>query len=135
MDEVGGEPAIGERRAIGAPENDRAGFTQIVDHRAVALGDRVALQLQPVGGGKTLLVDIDLYRNRHAAQQTGILAARDRGIDGGSLRKNVLGPVVDDSVDFGIDRVEPRQSRGRRLFRRDFFRPDQRGHFRSRQAP
>ena len=70
MHEIGGEPAIGKRRAIGAAEDDGAGLAQIVDHRAVGFGDDVALQLQPVGGGKALLVDIDLYRNRHARQRT-----------------------------------------------------------------
>ena len=135
MDEVGGEPAIGEGRAIGAPQNHGAGFAQIVDHRVVALGDGVALQLQPVGGGKAFLVDIDLHRDRHAAERTGVFAARDGGIDGGSLRQHVLRPVVDHGVDFGVDRVQPRQRRGRRLLGRDFLRPDQRGHFRGRQTP
>ena len=40
------------------------------------------------------------------------------------------GPVVDDGVDFGVDRVQPRQRRGRRLLRRDFLRPDQAKPFR-----
>ena len=35
MDQIGGEPAIGKRRAIGAPEDHRAGLAQIVDHRTV----------------------------------------------------------------------------------------------------
>ena len=135
MDEVGGEPAIGERRAIGAPQNDGAGFAQIVDHRVVALRDGVALQLQPVGGGKAFLVDIDLHRDRHAAERAGVFAAPDGGIDGGSLRQHVLRPVVDHGIDLGVDRVQPRQRRGRRLLCRDFLRPDQRSHFRSRQAP
>ena len=44
MDEVGGEPAIGKGRAVGAAEDHRAGFAQIVDHRTVALCDCFALQ-------------------------------------------------------------------------------------------
>jgi hypothetical protein len=135
MDEVGGEPAIGERRAVGPSQNDRAGFAQIVDHRVVALGDGVALQLEPVGGGKAFLVDIDLHRHRYATKRAGVLAAPDRGIDGGSLRQHVLGPVVDHGIDLGVDRVQPGQPSGCRLLCRDFPRPDQRSHFRSRQAP
>ena len=135
MDQVGGEPAIGKRRAVGAAENHGAGLAQIVDHRAVGLRDHVALQLQPVGGGKAFLVDIDLDRDRHAAKRTGILAARDRGIDGRGLRQHVRRPVVDHGVDLRIDRVEPRQRRRRRLLRRDLLRFDQRSHIRSRQTP
>ncbi len=135
MNEVGGEPAIGERRAIGAPENDGAGLAQIVDHGVVALCNGVALQLQPVGGGKAFLVDIDLHRNRHAAERSGVFTAPDGGIDGGSLRQHVLRPVVDHGVDFGVDCVQPRQRRGRRLLGRDLLRPDQRSDFRGRQAP
>ena len=135
MNEIGGEPAIGECRAVGAPQNNGAGFAQIVDHRVVAFRDGVALQLQPVGGGKAFLVDIDLHRNGHAAERSGVFAAPDGGIDGGSLRQDVLRPVVDHGIDFGVDRVQPRQRRGRRLLRRDFLRPDQRSHFRGRQAP
>jgi hypothetical protein len=121
MDEIGGEPAIRERRTIGAPQNDDAGFAQIVDHRVVALGDGIALQLEPVGGGKARLVDIDLHRDRHAAERSGVFAAPDGGIDGGSLRQDVLRPVVDHGVDFGVYLVQPRQRRGRRLLCRDLF--------------
>ena len=75
MDEIGGEPAIGECRAVGATQNDGAGFPQIVDHGIIALRDGVALQLEPVGGGKAFLVDIDLHRDRHAAEGTCVFAA------------------------------------------------------------
>ncbi len=40
VDEVGGEPAIGHRRTIGAAEQHRAGLAQIGDHRIVDLGDQ-----------------------------------------------------------------------------------------------
>ena len=135
MDQIGGEPAIGKCRAIGAAENDGARLAQIVDHRAVALRDDIALQLEAVGGGKAFLVDIDLHRNRHARERPGVLAAPDRGVDGGRLRQHLGRLVVDDGVDLGIDRIQPRQ-RGRcRLLRRDFFRPYQRSQVRSRQTP
>ena len=35
VDQIGGEPAIGKRRAVGAPEDHRAGLAQIVDHGTV----------------------------------------------------------------------------------------------------
>ena len=66
--EVGGEPAIGKGRAIGAAENDGAGFAKVIDHGAVALRNHLALDFQPVGGGKAFLVDIDLHRDRHAGK-------------------------------------------------------------------
>ena len=68
MDQIGGEPAIGKCRAVGPSENHRAGLAQIVDHRTVGLGDHVTLQLEAIGGGKALLVDIDLDRDRHPGQ-------------------------------------------------------------------
>ena len=135
MNEVGGEPAIGKRRAVGAPENHGAGLAQIVDHRAVGLRDGIALQLEAVGGGKAFLIDIDLDGNRHPRQRAHIIAARDRGIDGGGLRQHVRRPMVDHGVDFGIDRVEPGQRRGRRLRRRDFLRSYQGSDIGSRQTP
>ena len=55
------------------------------------LRDGVALQLQPVGGGKALLVDIDLHGDRHARERADVFAPRDRGIDGGRLRQHVVG--------------------------------------------
>ncbi len=73
--------------------------------------------------------------NAALPERPGIFATPDGGIDGGSLRQHVFRPVVDHGIDLGIDRVQPRQRRGRRLLGRDFFRPDQRSHFRSRQAP
>ena len=135
MHEIGGEPAIGKRRAVGAAENDGAGLAQIVDHRAVGLRDDIALQLEAVGGGKAFLVDIDLHRDGHAGQRPGILAARDRRIDGGGLRQHLGRLVVDHGVDLRVDRIEPRQRRGCRLLRRDLLRPDQGGQIRGRQTP
>src|ERR1700730_10680057 len=64
MDQIGGEPAIRKRRAIGASEDHGAGLAQIVDHGAVAACDDVALQLQAVGGGKHVLVDVYLDGHR-----------------------------------------------------------------------
>jgi hypothetical protein len=135
MDQIGGEPAIGKRRAVGAPENDRACLAQIVDHRTVGLGDDIALQLEAIGGGKTDLVYIDLHRHRHAGQCADIFTARDRCVDGGSLRQHVLGTVVDHGIDFRVDRVEPSQPCRGGLPGRYLLRPYQRSQVRSRQTP
>ncbi len=121
MHEVGGEPAIGERRAVGAPENDGAGLAQIVDHRAVAARDDIALQFKAVGRGEAFLIDIDFDGDRHAGQRTDRLACSDRGIDGGGLGQHIVGAMVDDGVDGRVDRVQPRQRRRRHLFRRNLF--------------
>ena len=61
--------------------------------------DRVALQFQPVGVGKALLVDIDFHRDRHAGERADVLVARDRGIDGCGLRQHVFRAVIDHGVD------------------------------------
>ncbi len=125
MNQVGGEPAIGKRRAVGAAENDGAGFAQIVDHRAVALGDRLAQQLQPVGGGKSFLIDIGLYRDRHARERANILAARDCRVDGRGLLEHFVRPVVHHGVDFRVHGIESRQRRCRGLLRGNLFRCDE----------
>jgi len=135
MDQIGGEPAIGKRRAVGAAEDHRAGLAQIVDHGTVGLRDHVALQFQAVGGGKTLLVDVDLDGDRHARQRAGIFATRDRRVDAACLRQYIFRPVVDDRVDFRVDRVQPGQRGRGRVHRRNRFRPDQGGEFFRRQTP
>ena len=99
MDQIGGEPAVRKRRAIGAPENHGAGLAQIVDHGAVGACDDIALQLQAVGGGEPFLIDIDLDGQRHARQRTDIFVARDRRIDGPGLRQYIGGPMLNHGVD------------------------------------
>ena len=133
--EVGGEPAVGKRRAIGAREDDGAGFAQIVDDGAVVLCDRTLLELQPVCGGKAGLVDIDLHGDGYAGQYAGILAAGDPGIDRGRLSQHLGRLVIDHRVDLRIDGIEPGQRGGRGLLRRNLLRFDQPGQIRGRQTP
>jgi len=107
---------------------------------AVVLKDQWAAAMKALGKPmtamtKTVMTEVTLPLDQRDFVLTRVFAAPDGGIDGGSLRQHVLRPVVDDGVDFGVDRVQPRQRRGRRLLRRDFLRPDQRSDFRSRQAP
>ena len=98
MDQVGGEPAVGKRRAVGAAQNHRAGLAQIVDHGAVGRCDDVALKFQAVGSGKPLLIDIDLDGDRHARQRAQVLLRCDRRIDGAGLRQHICRPVIDDGI-------------------------------------
>ena len=135
MQQIGGEPAIGKRRAVGAPDDHGASLAQIVDDRAVAARNHVALQSKTVGGRKPLLIDIGLHGDRHAGQRTHFLVARDRRINSVSLGHHVLCAMVDHGIDGGVDGVEPGQCRGRRLLRRNFFRCYQRSDFSGRQAP
>jgi hypothetical protein len=121
MDQVGGEPAVRKRRAVGAAENDRTRLAQIVDHRAVGCRDDVALQFQAVGAGKPFLIDVDLDRDRHARQRTQVFVATDRRIDGTGLRQHICRPVVGDGVDRRVDCIQPGQRRRGRLLRRNLF--------------
>ena len=56
--------------------------------------------LRPLVVAKPCLVDIDLHRDRHARERPGILAARDRRIDGGGLRQHLGRLVIDHGVDL-----------------------------------
>jgi hypothetical protein len=97
--------------------------------------DRVALQRQAIGGGKAFLVDIDLHRDRHAREYTGILTPRDRGVDGRRLLHHIVGLVIDHGVDLGIDGIEPRQRGSGGLFGRYLLRFDEGYEVGGRQAP
>ena len=135
MNEIGGEPAIGKSRAIGAAEDHRARFAQVIDHRRILARDVVALQIEAIGIGITRLIDIDLHRYRYAGQRPERLVARDRSVDFSRLRQHILGPVIDHRVEGRVDRVEPRQRRFRHLPGRDFFEFDCRRNIGRRQAP
>ena len=63
------EPAVRERRRVGAPDEHRSGFPQIGDRRTVLGGDDVAKRHDAVGCGAATLIDIDFGRHRHAVQQ------------------------------------------------------------------
>ncbi len=99
MDQIGGEPAVGKRRTVGAPENDGARLAQIIDHGAVGGGNDIALKLEAVGGGETFLIDIDLDGNGHAGERADVFVPRDRRIDGRGLCQHIFGTMVDDGVD------------------------------------
>ncbi|GCC49206.1 hypothetical protein chiPu_0033336, partial [Chiloscyllium punctatum] len=77
---VVGEPAVRERRCVGAADDDGAGLAEIRDHRAVLGGDDVAERCDAIGGGVTALIDIDLDRDRHAMQHAELRAGSHRGI-------------------------------------------------------
>ncbi|MGY4356882.1 hypothetical protein ACVW0J_003375 [Bradyrhizobium sp. i1.7.7] len=135
MDQIGGEPAIGEGRAIGAAKQDGARFAEIGDHRIVLARDQVALEFQAVGGGKAFLVDIGLDGDGHAGEHTGIVSPGDGGIDGISLLEHVLRPVVDHRVELGIDGVQAGQTGLGRLPGGDLFGFDEGSEVGGRQAP
>ncbi|MGY3456822.1 hypothetical protein ACVWW5_002272 [Bradyrhizobium sp. LM3.4] len=107
MDQIGGEPAIGEGRAIGPPKENGARFAEIGDHRVVLARDQVALEFQAVGGGKALLVDIGLDGDGHAGQHAGVFPPGNGGIDGISLPEHVLRPMIDHGIEDGVDGIEP----------------------------
>ena len=135
MDQIGREPAVGKSRTIGAAEDDGPGLAQVVDHGAVAARDHVALDLQTVGGGKTVLVDIDLHRNGNASKAPGILSPRDRRIHLVRLLEHVFRAMVDDGVEHGVDGIQPRQPGSGRLPGGNLSGPDERGEVSGRQAP
>jgi hypothetical protein len=99
MDQIGGEPTVGKRRAVGPAENNRTGLAQIVDHGTVAARDRITLQLEAVGGSESGLIDIDLDRDGYPRQHTGIFTPRDRRIDRRGLRQHIFRPMIDHRID------------------------------------
>ena len=132
---VVGEPAVAEGRRVGAPDDDRAGLEQVVDHRAVAGGDPFFLQVHAVAGREAYLVDVYLDGNRHARERSGIIAARQRRIDSARTGQNLVGSMVDDRVDRRVDGIQPRQRRLRGLDRRELALTHERGDAGRRQAP
>ena len=60
MQGIAGEPAQAEGRGIGAADDDGPRTAQVGDRGAVFRSDQAFLDAQPVGGGKALLVDVDL---------------------------------------------------------------------------
>lgn len=135
MNEIGGEPAVGEGRAIGAAEQNGARFPEIGDHRIVLARDDIALELQAVGGGKAFLVDIGLDGDGHAGEHAGVLPASDGGIDGISLPEDVVRPVVDHRVELGIDGIQAREAGLCSLLGGDPPGFDEGNEVGSRQAP
>jgi hypothetical protein len=93
------------------------------------------LNLQPVSGGKSLLVNIDLHRHGHAGQHAWILAPSDLRIDYSCFREHLGRPVIDHGIELRIDRVEPRQRCRRRFLGRHLFGFDQASQIRGRQTP
>ena len=63
VDQVGGEPAIGKRRAVGPAEHARRRPSRRLSTTGLlALAMTSRCSFEAVGGGKALLVDIDLDR-------------------------------------------------------------------------
>jgi hypothetical protein len=116
-------------------QDHRAGLAQIVDHRRVGCGNRVALQLDAVGGSETFLVDVDLDGDRHAGQRAHIFVARDRCIDRRRLRQHFLRAMVDHGIDCGVHGIETRKRGQSCLLGRYFLGADQGGEFSGRQTP
>ncbi len=69
----------------------------------------------------SLVVHIDLHRDRPRARADRDLRHADGDIDGGSLRQHVLGPVVDHGVDLGVDRVSRASAAVAASFAETFF--------------
>ncbi len=132
---VVGEPAIGEGRRIGAADDGRAAFQEVVDQRAVRLRDKVALQAQSVGGGETCLVGQNLDRNRHACERAHVVAARHGRVHRIGLRERIVRTVIDHGVDERIDPLQPRKRRCHRFACGNLPRPHQRGNLGGRQTP
>ena len=118
MQAVAGEPAQRKRRSIGATQNDCTGPFQIGDDRAVLAGDIILLNPQPVGGGPSHLIDIDLHRHWHTGQRPGILAARQGRVHCLCGRERGSRVMCDHRVDTRIDGVEAGKRGQRRLPRR-----------------
>ena len=134
MNEVGGEPAIGERRALvrprmTAPDLRRLSITGLL---LLAMASRCSFNPLVVAKPSWSILTFTVTGTPPAGPDLRRARSRHRWRTPG---QDVSRPVVDDGVDLGVDRVQPCQRRGRRLLGRDFLRPDQGSHFGGRQAP
>lgn len=117
MKQVGGEPAIGEGRRIGPPQDDGSGGEHVVDHRAVLVGDQILLQAHAVRRREARLIEVDLHGDRDSGERTDILAAGQSSIDPRRLGESIFRTTIDDGIDRGIDGLEAGQGSLRDLCR------------------
>jgi hypothetical protein len=104
------EPAHRKRRRIGSADDDGASLAQVGDHWTVLLGDKILLDPNSVGVGKTPLVDVDLDRHRHSGQQAAVFTRGEAVIEGGGFGQRLIGHFLHHRVDFRIDRLQPLQA-------------------------
>ena len=110
MERITGKPAHREGRCIGPSHDDRAGVAQVSHHGAVLLRHQVLLDADTVGVGKTLLVDVDLDRDRYPCEYAWIFAGRDLLIDRRRRGERLLGHLLHHGVDFRIDVLQSLQA-------------------------
>ena len=103
------EPAHRKGRRIGATDDDRAGIAQVGHDRAVLLGNVVLLDAYAIGVEAALLVDINLYGDRHPGQHAGRLTRGDTRIDRPRSLQCLFGQWLHDRVYRGIDVLQTLQ--------------------------
>jgi hypothetical protein len=110
---------------VGAPDDHGAGGTEIGDDRVVALGDKVAIGLDPAIGRMALLVDIAFDRDRNAMERGEPFAARPHGIGGVGIGERLGIEAADDGVERAVDSIHARKTGGDRLAARNSAETDQ----------
>ncbi len=132
---VVGEPAVRERRRVGAPDDDGTRLAEIRDHRAVLGGDDVAECDHAIGGGVTALINIDLDRDRHAMQRAELGARFHLGIRGIRGGQRFVGEHLDHGIQCRVDRGDTVEARLHRVAARDRARRDRMRQIDRRPAP
>ncbi|MGY4421693.1 hypothetical protein ACVWY2_004142 [Bradyrhizobium sp. JR6.1] len=132
---VVGEPAVRERRRVGAPDNHGTRFAETRDHRAVVGRDDVAEGDDAVGGGVAALIDIDLDCDRHAVQHAELRAGFHRFIRRIRRSQRFIGEHLDDGVQRRIDLRDPVEAGLHSFPARDHMRRDRARQIDGRPAP
>ncbi len=100
---VGGKPAIGKGRCVGAANHNRALAAHVAQKRAVLGCDQIGGQRRAIGGGVARLIGDDLDRDRDARQGTDRVPGLDAGIKQLCLLHGVICAILNDGVDGRID--------------------------------